>query len=353
MTDRRVDVLDGTWPSGRMRSLAVTGPKLIEWIDVPIPTPEYGEVLVKPAYVGICGTDIDLYEGTSSYLTERRTGYPVIFGHEWSGFVIAAAEGTGGVSAGRRVVGQTLLTCGQCRSCRTGRRSHCENRLEVGLAGHQGAAAEFIRVPVNSLVPVPDTLSLSHAPLVEPSVTVVHGFERTSCGLDDDVVVIGTGTLGLVAVQLAAATARSVDVVGSNPARMALARELGARNVFNRASAPRGSYSVAVEASGANDGLSLSVQLLRSGGRAALLGIASQPESAFVSSMLLFKDLEIHGILHGLDYYDRTMSLFATGRIRADVLIDRIVLADSASSAFSRGRLSNRPKVLIDLTQKN
>ena len=96
-------------------------------------------------------------------------------------------------------VGQTMVPCGGCRMCQRGRRALCERLAEVGLYGLQGAAAEYIRMPARSLTVLPDALSDLSAAMIEPAVTVVGGFDKVGCGLADEVAVIGTGTLGLLA----------------------------------------------------------------------------------------------------------------------------------------------------------
>jgi 2-desacetyl-2-hydroxyethyl bacteriochlorophyllide A dehydrogenase len=342
--------MTAAWPEGEMSSIVIAAPMTVESRPTAIPPEAPGEVLVRTGYVGICGTDVELLHGTSFYLTEQLNRYPVIFGHEWAGTVVAIGEGVRSVSVGDRVIGQTILTCGECRMCRRGRRTLCENHAEMGLFGHDGAAAEYVRVPARSLVVIPPELSLRDAALIEPSVTVVHGLARVRCAFDDRVVVIGTGTLGLVAVQVAGAIAESVDVIGIEEKGLALARELGASRAFTPEGAPYDAYTVAVEASGTPSAVALVPRLLEAGGRAALIGVVNERALDFIPSFVTLKDLELHGILHGLDHYDRTVALFASGRVTATHLIDRVLPASAAADAFERliRREIERPKLLLE-----
>jgi threonine dehydrogenase-like Zn-dependent dehydrogenase len=254
------------------------------------------------------------------------------------------------VSIGDPVIGQTMLTCGQCRMCRRGRRTLCEHGAEMGLFGHDGAASEYVRVPAHALVRLPPELSLRDAALIEPSVTIVHGLDRVRCGFDDRVVVVGTGTLGLIAVQVAAALAESVDAVGVEPSGLRLASEFGAARVFAPDDAPHDAYSVAIEASGSPSGVAMIPRLLEPGGRGALIGIVNESAPDLIPSFVTLKDLELHGVRHGINYYDRTVTLYASGRVNAGRLIDRVLPAASASDAFAAlmARDLERPKLLLE-----
>jgi 2-desacetyl-2-hydroxyethyl bacteriochlorophyllide A dehydrogenase len=333
-----------------MTALTIAGPMRLESRAQRIPEAAPGEVLVRTAFVGICGSDIELLRGTSFYLTEKLNAYPLVFGHEWSGTVVATAPDVQGIASGDRVLGQTILTCGTCSACAAGRRSHCRNRAEMGLFGHAGAAAEYVRVPASSLVAVPQTLSLRDAALVEPSVTVVHALSRVRSGANDRVVVIGTGTLGLVAVQVAASIAERVDVVGVEESGLALALEAGAHNAYRPDEVPHDAYTVAIEASGAASSVALIPHLLEPGGRGALVGVVNTGTPDFIPSFVTLKDLELHGVLHGLDYYDRTVSLYAKGTISPRHLLDRLYPASAAVEAFDALLHRNlvRPKLILE-----
>lgn len=339
-----------SWPTGEMPAVAILEPGVVGEVGRPVPREAPGEVLVKTAFVGVCGTDLELVRGSSFYLTEGLNEYPVVFGHEWTGTVVATAPGVEGYEPGDRVVGQTILYCGQCRMCRRGRRDVCERRAEMGLFNHQGAAAEYARVPARALVKVPDGLSFADATMIEPTVTVVHGFDRVRCGFDDRVAVIGTGTLGLMAVQIGKVMAESVDAIGIEEGGLALAAELGADRTLRPEEAERDAYSVVIEASGSAGSTGMCARMLEPGGRAALLGVVNRPAEDFVPSFATLKDLALHGVLHGLDYYDQTARLFASGRVNPAPLIDHPLPASDAAGAFELMEAGNRtrPKLMLE-----
>ena len=339
----------GAWPEGSMTAVAITAPGRVEVTRIPIPGPRPAEVLIRPSYVGLCGTDLELLHGTASYLKDGRARLPLVFGHEWCGQVAAVGEDVRGLAVGDRVVGQTMVPCGLCRMCQRGQRAHCERLVEVGLYGLQGAAAEYIRMPMRSLTVLPDALSDLNAAFIEPAVTVVGGFDKAGCGLEDEVAVVGTGTIGLLAVQLASRMGRSVDAIGIDEAGLKLAAACGARRTLRPEQARSGSYSLVIEASGSSRAFLRSVELAATGGRVAVVGVANEPVAGFVPGELVLRGVDLLGIRHGLDYYDRTIQLFVDGILDAKPLVAGVLPPGQAAQAFEmleRGR-SGPPKVLL------
>lgn len=343
------EIQPSTWPDGLMNAVAITAPGRVEIMRLPIPEPRPEEVLIRPSYVGLCGTDLELLHGTASYLKDGRARFPLVFGHEWCGQVVAAGEDVEGIVVGNRVVGQTMVPCGLCRMCQRGQRPHCERLVEVGLYGLQGAAAEYIRMPMRSLTVLPEALDDLSAAFIEPAVTVVGGFDKVRCGLEDEVAVVGTGTMGLLAVQLASRMARSVDAIGIDEAGLKLAKACGARRTLRPEQARSGAYSLVIEASGSSRAFLRSVELAGTGGRVAVVGVANEPVAGFAPGELVLRGVDVFGIRHGLDYYDRTIQLFVDGVLDARPMVAGVLPPEQAGRAFEmleRGR-SGPPKVLL------
>jgi threonine dehydrogenase-like Zn-dependent dehydrogenase len=337
------------WPDGTMAAVTIAAPGRVEMTRAPIPEPGPDAVLVRTSVVGLCGTDLELLHGTASYIQDGRAAFPLVFGHEWCGVVAAIGEAVEGIAVGDRVVGQTMVPCGLCRQCQRGRRQLCARMVEVGLYGMQGAAADFIRMPARSLTVLPDAISDLSAALIEPAVTVVGGFDKVGCGLGDSVAVVGTGTIGLLAVQLASRIARSVDAIGIDEAGLALATAAGARRAMRPEQAERGSYSLVIEASGAPSAFLRCLEIAEPGGRVAVIGVANQAVAGLVPGDLVLRGIDVFGIRHGLDYYDRTLQLFADGVLEAEPLCAAVLRPEEAGRAFElleHGR-SGPPKVLL------
>nr|WP_243275138.1 alcohol dehydrogenase catalytic domain-containing protein [Streptomyces albus] len=204
-----------------MRAARITGLGRTDLATVPVPGPEPGSVLVRTRKVGICGTDLEILHGTSAFLQDGRITFPHVFGHEWYGEVVAYAEEppADAPGVGTLVVGRTMVPCGRCADCHAGRTQSCAALREVGLYGLQGGAADYVRVPAHALTPLPASLPEPAGALVEPAVSVVEAFERARLRFDDRVAVVGTGTMGLLAVQFARHHAAAVDAVGIDGGR--------------------------------------------------------------------------------------------------------------------------------------
>ncbi|MFE7561503.1 zinc-binding dehydrogenase [Kitasatospora sp. NPDC057500] len=340
-----------------MTALRFEAPHRVALARVPRPAPPGPDaVTVRTSLVGLCGTDLELLHGTAAYLRDGRARYPLVPGHEWCGKVAEVGCEVTEFAPGDRVVGHTMVHCGLCRMCRRGRRPLCERLTEVGLYGRQGAAAEYVVLPERSLSRIPGQVPDRAAVLVEPAVTVVAGLERARCRLGDRVVVLGTGTIGLLAVQLAARLGESVDAVGIDPAGRRLALRCGARRALSPEQArAEGSarYSLAVEASGAAQAFALGLDLLEPGGRLAVIGVAGSPCPDFDPGQLALRGLEVIGVRHGLDHYDRTLRLFRDGVLSAEPLIAAVLPPSAGPEAFRllAGGRSGPPKVLLDFAR--
>lgn len=338
------------WPTGDMPALRMY-PRQIKVERVPIPLITPGEVLVAVSFLGICGTDVELLHDRSYYLDQGLNSYPLIFGHEWTGVVVATGPGVEGLEPGNKVIGQTIIACGACPPCQAGLRSACERHLEIGLMGHDGAAAQYISVPARSLTQLTAGASLRDSVLIEPGVTAMSAIWKTAVHFDDRVVVIGTGTLGLLATAIALRITRHVEVVGVEEAGLALAQRLGAARALHPSDLEANHYTVAVETSGQPDSVAELPRILKPGGRAAQVGVVNRGVPDFVPASLTLKDITLYGILHGLDHYGRVAE-FVAEDLDADALIDRVLPWTEAEEAFRvlTARELKRPKIVLDLT---
>ena len=335
--------------SATMDAVQMIGPERLLRARLPIPQLRAGEVLIRTAYVGVCGTDIHLWQGRSFYFDHGYLKYPFVFGHEYSGTIVATNHVTG-LEEGDRVVGHCMVECHVCDNCRRGRRHLCRNLKEVGLRYIAGAAAEYVAVPAYAVTKIPDGLSFKAATLVEPTVTAYHALQRVTLRPDDKVAIIGSGALGLLTLLIAKLTAARVDVIGVEPGELQLARALGASQTLRPEEALDDTYSVVVECAGTQNSAGLAARILDLGGRCSLVGVCDEPATQLIPSSVTLKDLTFHGILHGLDYYVPTVELFASGRIDPTQLIAYVGPSDEVSDIFHKMIAPQRtkPKHMIE-----
>ncbi|MCM3900599.1 MAG: alcohol dehydrogenase catalytic domain-containing protein [Pyrinomonadaceae bacterium] len=216
--------------------------------------PERGpEAIVRVLLSGICNTDIEITRGYA--------GFTGTIGHEFVGIVEDAPEGK---LVGQRVVGEINAGCGECELCRTGDPRHCPKRTVLGIVGRDGAHAEFLRLPLMNLLPVPERIADEHAVFTEPLAAACGIMERTPITTDKNVAVIGDGKLGLLCAQALALTGAPVLLIGKHPENLRIAERRGietatAKNAVGR----KREFDVVVEASGSASAFNTAVSLLR------------------------------------------------------------------------------------------
>jgi threonine dehydrogenase-like Zn-dependent dehydrogenase len=226
-----------------------------------IEKPERGqEVLVRVLLSGICKTDLEIAGGYA--------GFKGTIGHEFVGLI---EESPDGLLVGQRVVGEINAGCGKCELCRTGDPRHCPERTVLGIVGRDGAHAEFLRLPVGNLLPVPDKIADEHAVFTEPLAAAYGIMERISVSNSTSVAVIGDGKLGLLCAQSLALTGAPVLLIGKHPEKLRIAERRGIEAVLVKKSATRKrEFDVVVEASGSTSGFAMSLDLLRPRGTLVL-----------------------------------------------------------------------------------
>src|SRR4249920_1056278 len=208
--------------------------------DVPEPSePAAGDVVVRVATCGICGTD--LHEYTSGPIVTPVEPHPLngaqnpqILGHEFAGDVVATGPGVTRVTEGDRVAIMPLAYCGHCAYCRRGLQHLCATMACVGLSHAWGGMAELATVAEYQVVPLPDDVSYRQGALIEPTAVAAYGVERAGVGPGDQVLVTGAGPIGALAALCArSAGASTVYVSEPNPARRARAEALGVAVVLD------------------------------------------------------------------------------------------------------------------------
>lgn len=206
----------------KMLAAQFLAPDRIEAIEVGVPELRDGEALVRVEACGICGSDLFIVSGG-----HPRARPPLTIGHEFCGRVVEVAGADQEIAPGDRVTLYPLISCGECFVCKNGQPHVCRS---LGLYGFddEGGMADFVRVPVTSLMKIPETMSGQAGALLEPLAVGVHAVARSPVKQDDMAIVIGAGPIGLVtALALRHHGVERIRVTDLNPFRLQLARELG------------------------------------------------------------------------------------------------------------------------------
>jgi threonine dehydrogenase-like Zn-dependent dehydrogenase len=223
-----------------MKAFVVTGAHEGGVQEVPDPVAGEGEVIVDIHRVGVCGTDVEFWTGEMAYLHQGHARYPIRLGHEWCGVVSAAGAGVDATWLGRRVTGDTMIGCGLCYRCRSGRHHVCEDRFELGVrGGFPGALAEQLAVPATALFALPDGVDDAAGAMIEPGGNALRSVWGAALSAGDRLLVLGTGTMGLLAAEFARADGVEVHLMGRSPQSIEFARTLGFAGTWLRDRAAR------------------------------------------------------------------------------------------------------------------
>ena len=334
-----------------MRAVVVHGPWDARIDQVPVPDPGPGELLVRVDRAGICGTDVELFTGDMAYYGRGLTSHPLRLGHEWTGTVVAAGSASEGLWVGRRVIGDTMLGCGVCHACRGGRQHVCTDRREVGITdGWPGALAEFVLVPTRFAHYVPEPVGSAAAALVEPGANALRAVRAAGAEARTRLLIMGDGTIGLLATLFAADAGAEVTVCGLRPDRLALAGRFGARHTLTAAvvpELPKGSYDAVLDASTDAGVPAAALRLVRPGGRLSLIGLAEAP-SLIDTRDLVLADVTAVGILSASPALADTLRAYASGLDPIPVIGETIGLASVPDRLAGRTVGGVGPKTLVD-----
>ncbi|MBI4591079.1 MAG: alcohol dehydrogenase catalytic domain-containing protein, partial [Candidatus Rokubacteria bacterium] len=313
-----------------MKALRWHGREDVRLDEVPEPTAAPGEVVVRVAACGICGSDLHEYLHGPVYIPKAPhplTGVvpPVTLGHEFCGRIEEVGAEVEALRSGDRVTVNPCLVCGACVWCRRGQVNYCAKLGSVGLS-RDGALAPLVAVPASGCHGLPSELDDEQGASVEPLAVAVHAYRRARLGGGERVAVVGAGPIGLLLLQVLKARGSAwVAVIEPREERRRLARELGADAVLDpegqdpaRAVAElteEARAAVAFECVGSGPAFATALRVAGKGGRVVVVGLV--PERVPVNLLgLLAHEKEIVGSSAYVDEFAEAIALLARGRVR-------------------------------------
>jgi len=342
-----------------MKALVLSAYKQLDLVDMPAPQPGADELLIRIKACGICGSDVHGYDGS----TGRRLP-PIVMGHEAAGIVEAVGSAVEEFRVGDRVTFDSTVYCGKCFYCRRGQINLCDNREVIGVSTpafrRMGAFAEFVAVPARIAYALPDNMTFAHAALIEAVSVAVHAVSITPIALDDTVVVVGAGMIGLLAMQAARqAGAGQVFVADLDDARLAMARELGATATFNSRNGDvvaqilertegRGAQA-AIECVGVTSAVKLAIDSVRKGGTVTLVGNVA-PSIELGLQSVVTRQIRLQGSCASSGEYPACIAMMARGAIRVEPLLSAVAPLEDGAKWFERlyARDSGLLKVVLE-----
>lgn len=335
-----------------MRVARYTGSRTIEISDVTAAEPRSGEVKVKVAFTGICGTDLHIFHGEM----DSRVTTPLAFGHEMSGIIEVLGPDVEGWSVGDHVTVMPLVWDGTCTACQAGHSHLCHNLDFLGIDS-AGSLQESWTVPATTLVALPDDLRLDHAALVEPVAVAVHDVRRARVQIDDSVVVIGGGPIGTLIATVARNAGAHVLVIeldeGRRSAIAALDFPVLDPLAGDQAAAVAGwtggaGADVVFEVSGSPAAVLGSTALARVRGTVVIVAIHPVPREIDLQRVF-WRELTILGarVYERVDF-ETAVELIRRGVIPADHLISRILPLEGVQEALLDLESGRGMKILIE-----
>ncbi len=303
-----------------------------------VPTPGSGEVAVRIAYCGICGTDMHVFHGNM----DARVGFERVIGHEMSGTVDSIGDGVEGFAPGQKVVVRPLDACGDCPACTAGHQHICHKLKFLGL-DTDGAMQEIWVVPAHTLHILPDNMPMDHAALIEPVAVACHDVRLSRLTPGEDVLVIGGGPIGVLVAMVARDAGGKVVLSEVNPHRLSIAKQLGFDTVnpaeadlkaeIDKRTGEKGA-DVVFEVSGTQPGVDAMTAVAATRARIVMVAIHAQKPQIDLFQFF-WRELQLIGArVYEPEDYDKAIVLVAGGAIDAETVITDVAPISDIQSAF-------------------
>ncbi len=321
--------------------------------EVEIPKFKPNEVLIKVDSVGICGSDIPIFNGT------RQVPIPFIPGHEFSGTIVETGSRITKFKSGDKVVPSVVQNCLTCTFCREGLEILCDELVETGIHIN-GAFAEYIAVPEHTLHELPENMSFTEGATIDPIASAYHPVKKANVGTEDIITIFGPGAIGLFALQVAKAEgAKKVIVVGTRESRLSKARELGADITINISEKgenaakkikefTKGKMSdVIIEAAGKASVMEMCLSSLKKNGRLILAGIFHENCSIPLTSIVR-NEFTIRGsICYSYNDFEDCIDLVSSDRVKIKPIITHELSLKEAKKALKLINSKEAVKVIL------
>lgn len=341
-----------------MKALVYHGPEDLRLDEIADVKPAPGEALIRVRACGICGSDVHGYLG----ITGRRIP-PMVMGHEFSGDVAEVGEGVAGIRVGDRVAPYPVIFCGGCAPCRQGNVHVCLHKRALGVLECNGAMAEYVALPAKLLFKLGDSVSYAEGSMMEPLAVAYRGVNHAGDLTGKHVLIVGAGTIGLLAMAVAKMRNPSRIIVSDlNDVRLGVAKEMGADHVINpskrsvRELIDRETAGVGVdfafEAVGASPTVQQAMAGLRVGGTAVWIGNSAKMVDVNMQEIVT-RELRVLGtFLYTFQEFSAVADLLNSGKINVEPMISlKAPMIEQGVELFAR--LAKEPGPLIKVILQN
>ena len=312
--------------------------------QAPAPAPGPGQVKVKLLYGGICGSDINVFEGRIAYAK-----YPGRAGHEALGVVVAAGDDTP-FAVGQKVVTFPNTFCGECEFCQAGKTNVCKFKQSFGLNA-PGVFASEILVDHRFLVSVPEGLSDERAVLAEPFAVAVHALKKVGIQKGTSVAIVGSGTVGLLSAVFAKHLGADVTVIYNRHKRAAIMEKIGVARVLQAGDVGDEMFDVVVEAAGVKQSVEQAMKLVKPGGALAALGITGE-QVDFPVIRVVRSEITIYGsIIYTMADFAETLAYLLDPALPIEPVVSKIVPVGEYRQAYADAQTGDFVKIILDFKE--
>lgn len=321
-----------------MKAVYIKEPGKIEILEKEMPVRKENEALLKVRFCGICGSDVATFTGNQPFAS-----YPRIPGHEFSAEIVEIGDNDLGLEKGMIVTGIPYFNCGECYPCQKGKQNCCEHNETMGVH-RDGSFTEYITMPVDKIVKA-DGLSAEKMALIEPFSISYHASQRVNLNDGDNVLVIGSGAIGLFALLSSKLKNTNVTVCDIHDLRLEYAKKLGADNVINTKKEDfigrimeitnGNGMDVVFEAAGQPETFLSAIDAASFGGQIGLIGNGKR-ETTFNHSIILKKELDIFGSRNSRKEMVDLVKLIKDNDVNILEMVSDVVDYENSIEAFKK-----------------
>jgi threonine dehydrogenase-like Zn-dependent dehydrogenase len=309
--------------------------------DIPLPEPNTGEAIIKVLKAGICNTDLEILKG---YIK----GFNGIPGHEFIGVVEDVSSSEFNYLVNRKVTAEINCVCNRCEMCMRGLPRHCRNRSVLGIDRRNGAFAEYISVPLENIVPIPENISDNSALFIEPLAAAFEIQQQIKITSDQKVLLIGDGKLAHLTALSLKQTGCQLTVFGKHTEKISLLERYSIRSVIEKDQLEGSIFDVVIEASGSPNGFTDGIGLVRPRG-IFILKSTYASDLSFNPASVVVDEISIIGSRCG-SFEPAVRFLSETG-VDLSYLISRIYPLSEGVTAFHEAQKTHMMKIIIDCTR--
>lgn len=320
-----------------MKAAVTLGKETVAVKQVPAPAPAGDELLVRVLAAGICGGDVRMYKGTFPYLN-----YPIINGHEFSGIVVEVGAETEGFAPGDYVTAEPIIPCGHCYACSVGKINCCSHLKVLGVHV-DGCFAEYVRIKAVRAYKLPESIPPEDGCMVEPYGIAMHALNRLAVVPGEQLLILGAGPIGLSALDIAKSKGLHVLIDDIYPARLELARQLGADQAVNPNDCDLAQvvdeftsgegFPAILEATGVPSVMQSTQDFVSNGGRICIAGVINRPVE-FSSMTFCNKEATILGTRNSVGVFPELIRLFEEKKLHPEFLRTHVFSLDDYADAI-------------------